>query len=67
MSSELARLIIQKYLNEYFLNLNSETLTLSVILFINLIKIFQIWSGYLNCSNLKINPNNNKLIKKVKI
>ena len=40
MSSELARLIIQKYLNEYFLNLNSETLSLSVILFINLIKIF---------------------------
>jgi len=38
MSSELARLIIQKYLNEYFLNLNSDTLSLSVIIFINLIK-----------------------------
>ena len=36
MSSELARLLIQKYLNEYFLNLNSETLSLSVKILIYL-------------------------------
>ncbi len=40
MSSELARLLIQKYLNEYFLNLNSETLSLSVIILIYLNKNF---------------------------
>ena len=44
MSSEIARRFISNYLSEYFLNLNSKTLSLSL------------WSGYLNCENLKLNP-----------
>ena len=44
MSSEMARRFISNYLSEYFLNLNTKTLSLSF------------WSGYLNCENLKLNP-----------
>ena len=36
--------IISNYLSKYFLNLNTKTLSLSF------------WSGYLNCENLKLNP-----------
>ena len=44
MSSKMAHHIISNYLSKYFLNLNRETLSLSF------------WSGYLNCENLKLNP-----------
>ena len=44
MSSEIALKIISNYLSEYFLNLNNQTIQLSL------------WSGYLNCENLKLNP-----------
>lgn len=40
----MARRFISSYLSEYFLNLNTKTLSLSF------------WSGYLNCENLKLNP-----------
>ena len=40
----MARRLISNYLSEYFLNLNTNTLSLSF------------WSGYLNCENLKLNP-----------
>ena len=40
----MARRFISNYLSEYFLNLNTKTLSLSF------------WSGYLNCENLKLNP-----------
>ncbi len=30
MSSEIAKIILGKYLSDYFINLNSETLSLSV-------------------------------------
>ncbi len=40
----MARRFISSYLSEYFLNLNTNTLSLSF------------WSGYLNCENLKLNP-----------
>ena len=40
----MAHHIISNYLSKYFLNLNRETLSLSF------------WSGYLNCENLKLNP-----------
>ena len=40
----MARRFISNYLSEYFLNLNIKTLSLT----------FQ--SGYLNCENLKLNP-----------
>ena len=44
MFSEMARMMISSYLSKYFLNLNKDTLSLSF------------WTGYLNCENLKLNP-----------
>ena len=44
MSSKVAYNIISNYLSKYFLNLSTKTLSLSF------------WSGYLNCENLKLNP-----------
>ena len=40
----MAVYFISNYLSGYFLNLNKDTLQLSL------------WSGYLNCENLKLNP-----------
>ena len=40
----MARRFISNYLSEYFLNLNTKTLS------------YSFWSGYLNCENLKLNP-----------
>ena len=44
MSTEIFKRIISNYLSEYFLNLNNQTIQGSL------------WSGYLDCENLKLNP-----------
>ena len=53
MTAEIARIIVSRFLGEYFKNLDSETMSIGVSN--NITNNKQLFSGYINCKDLEIN------------